>query len=462
MNRVRITCVAGALALCILVIPAITQASTRTGGDLGSRIALLEQQTATLNTLLANVMRSGNDLIITQGLDVEGAGNLGPNGQHIACFENTNAGAADGVAIKVDGAPLSSDNNFFTFYNDDDVVCGRIEGFSLLEGDPFSNFPSVPSIGISDFFSFCPNFITITGGSLPSISGGSLPSFDFSISDPGFSGGSWPTVSIGSFPSIDFKSPIQITNPLDAAGDVVTWLADVICWAFENDLQSLIQTDPFGLALAPLILTESTLCKNGTTGEGGVTYGSTGADYAEWLEKADPRETFLPGQVVGVLAGKISKKTDGADQIMAVSQIPAVVGNIPQPHEAERFEKVGFMGQVAVLVRGKVTAGDYIIPSGRNDGIGIALPAKELRAKHLTQILGRAWSDSTSESISSVTVAIGVKTNAGVEICARQQERIDRLREAIEALQAPSQAPAAPEENAAHLSAGARKEGGAR
>ncbi len=417
--RVKIGIGIFALALLVLAMPSTSHARTRTGTDLGTRVARLEEQTARINALLENLSIQGNNLRLASGLNVNGAGAVGPNSAHIVCFENTDGGSEDGVAIKIDRAPCSSDNNFLTFYNDDDYVCGRVEGFSLLDGDPASTFPSLPSIGLDDFFSFCPNFISITGGQLPSFDPGSFPS-------------SLPSLDPGAFPSIDFKSPLTITNPLDAGGDIVSWLADVICWAFENDFQSVIQGDPFGIALAALILVEATLCKNGPFG--GVTYGSTGADYAEWLEKLHPSERFLPGQIVGVHGGKISKKTEGAEQVMAISLAPAVIGNVPAKQDEALYERVGFMGQVPVYVQGKVKAGDYIIPSGRGDGIGVAVSPDELDLKDVAHILGRAWSESSSDGVASVNVGIGLDTNELTGVFEKNADRLDRLEEKLQLL----------------------------
>ncbi len=440
MKASKLLIAVACIALVVAAVPKNSDARTRTGSDLGSRVAALEATIGALNTLLENVSRSGNDLIINSGLTVEGPGDLGPTGSHIVRFRNTDGGGEDGIAVKINRAPCNSGNNFCTFYNDDDYVCGRVEGFALLEGDPATSFPSVPSIGLDDFFVFCPNFISVTGGRLPGLSGGRLPSFscDISIDPPSISCdvdfGALPTLDPGAFPSIDFKAPLSITNPLDAGGDIIQWLADVICWCFENDLESLIQTDPFGLALAPLILAESTLCKNGTTGEGGVTYGSTGADYAEWLEKQNPSDRFVPGQVVGVHRGKISKKTDGAEKVMPISLAPIVVGNMPPKERESAYAKVGFMGQVPVYVRGKVRKGDYVVASGKNDGIAIGVSPEALELVHVSQIIGRAWSASDVDGVSAVNVAIGLKTSACVDICKRQEAEIDELEEALDAL----------------------------
>ena len=56
----------------------------------------------------------------------------------------------------------------------------------------------------------------------------------------------------------------------------------------------------------------------------GVSYSSGGADYAEWLEKANPNEHISFGEVVGVKGGKISKTFVDADQFMAITSNPTI------------------------------------------------------------------------------------------------------------------------------------------
>ena len=61
----------------------------------------------------------------------------------------------------------------------------------------------------------------------------------------------------------------------------------------------------------------------------GVTYVSKGADYAEWLPKANVSDEFKPGDIVGVKGGFISRNTTEAEKIMVISSKPIVLGNSP-------------------------------------------------------------------------------------------------------------------------------------
>jgi hypothetical protein len=141
----------------------------------------------------------------------------------------------------------------------------------------------------------------------------------------------------------------------------------------------------------------------------GVEYESSSHDYAEWLEKLNPNETMSPGDIVGVFGGKISKRTKGADQIMSVSLAPAVLGNMPPKGDENKFEKIAFKGQVPVKVVGNVNKGDYIIPSGLGDGVGIAVAPQLMTASEFSVVLGRAWDSSNEKYLNVINVAIGLK-----------------------------------------------------
>lgn len=149
---------------------------------------------------------------------------------------------------------------------------------------------------------------------------------------------------------------------------------------------------------------------NGATYQG-VTYSSGAADYAEYLERVPGHRKLEPGEVVGVKNGQVSLVTEGADHLLAVSSAPIALGNLPKEHEKERFEKIAFMGQVPVRVIGAVNIGDYILPSGNNDGLSIAVAPDKMRAADYSNILGVAWSNSNPEGpadFQRINVAIGI------------------------------------------------------
>ncbi len=160
----------------------------------------------------------------------------------------------------------------------------------------------------------------------------------------------------------------------------------------------------------------------------GVTYQSGSADYAEWLERSNFNEKITAGDIVSVNGGKISKFTQNASQYMVISTKPAILGNMPMDGNEKSFEKVAFMGQIPVKVRGVVVSGDYILPSGLNDGTGIAVAPSEIKAEQYREIVGVAWSDAfINAGISTVNMAIGLNGNDVARLAIKQETKITAL-----------------------------------
>jgi hypothetical protein len=168
----------------------------------------------------------------------------------------------------------------------------------------------------------------------------------------------------------------------------------------------------------------------------GVAYESGSADYAEWLERARPAERMEPGDIVGVAGGKVSKSTAGAHKLLVVSRAPIVLGNMPQPEEEKNYEKIAFLGQVPVKVAGPVRTGDYIIPSGLEDGTGIAVAPELMTADEFMKAVGRAWTASESPLVKYVTVAVGLDSGDIARVVRRQQAEIEALRREMRSLAA--------------------------
>ena len=72
----------------------------------------------------------------------------------------------------------------------------------------------------------------------------------------------------------------------------------------------------------------------------GVAYESGGADYAEWLKKANPNEVLSFGDVVGVQGGLISKSFNQANKFMVISQNPMISAAMPEKGKEFEYEKV--------------------------------------------------------------------------------------------------------------------------
>ncbi len=168
----------------------------------------------------------------------------------------------------------------------------------------------------------------------------------------------------------------------------------------------------------------------------GVAYESGAGDYAEWLLRADPEENINPGDVVGVIGGRISKKFILADKYMAVSTSPIVLGNMPENKKAERnADKVAFMGQVPVKVQGNVAIGDYILPSGEGNGIAIAVNPKNMLARDYKRIIGVAWDESKpGEYISLINTAVGINNNDMANVIEDMQFTLNTIQKSLERL----------------------------
>ncbi len=161
----------------------------------------------------------------------------------------------------------------------------------------------------------------------------------------------------------------------------------------------------------------------------GVTYESGSADYAEWLERADPTEQMSFGDIVAMNGGRISRRAGEAERYMVISHNPALLGNSPEQGMEHLFEKVCFMGQVPVKVMGTVNVGDYILPSGFGNGFGRAVPPAQLTLADHPKIVGRAWSATQDPLGGYVNVAIGMGNNADLtDRLIDQQSQIDELR----------------------------------
>ena len=172
-----------------------------------------------------------------------------------------------------------------------------------------------------------------------------------------------------------------------------------------------------------------------SNGSGGVTYGSGGADYAEYLERESDEPPMTYGDIVGVHNGIVSRKTTTAKRMMVVTNRPVVLGNMPEGNDESKYEKVGFMGQLPVKVWGKVQAGDYILPSGKEDGSGIARSPEDMQIEDYSRIVGIAWEGSEDANMKYIHTAIGLNKNDLVKVAASQQAEIAQLKLEQAALQ---------------------------
>ena len=341
---------------------------------------------------------------ILKNLNVGGTFNV-TNGSpdYIATFTNTTD--ANGISIQVARRTPGNSNNFITFRNDLGDVVGRIEGETLGQLRDSDDYKTEKKGRTFD----------VICGSLDL----ALSTYDLvsSVAD-GISAASSVNACVG----LGVVACPPVASLI--AGAVVKIAAAVIAEA---------------LVIAQLVVATENL-ENWTTnieGSVGVTYQSGSGDYAEYLMKQFPAEKIYASEIVGVKGGKISKNVEGAEKLMVVSFKPIVLGNTPNDSALPNFEKVAFMGQVPVKVFGKVNLGDYIIPNGVNNGVGVAISPDKIKHSDVKNIVGIAWSTAENPlAISTVNVAIGLNVNDNQKLVEKQQIEINGLKSEIDKINA--------------------------
>lgn len=140
----------------------------------------------------------------------------------------------------------------------------------------------------------------------------------------------------------------------------------------------------------------------------GITFLSGSGDFAEALPRLDPEEPLEPGDLVGIHAGRVSRRTTGAHHVLAVTDRAVVIGNAPPAGQRHLYATIAFLGQLPVKVRGPVQAGDCIVPSGLDDGSGVAWSPTPTSSHPPGPILGVAWESSQDTGTRRILTAIGL------------------------------------------------------
>jgi hypothetical protein len=146
-------------------------------------------------------------------------------------------------------------------------------------------------------------------------------------------------------------------------------------------------------------------------GSGGVTYKTSGADFAEYLPLALPGLEVEPGAILGLVDGALSSDTGNAERVLVVSGSPAFVGNAAEAEGNEGMALVAFLGQVEARARGPVAAGDVLVASGRNDGTAVAVAPADLNPAMASQIVGRALESKPGGGTGLVLTLVGLPTD---------------------------------------------------
>jgi hypothetical protein len=146
--------------------------------------------------------------------------------------------------------------------------------------------------------------------------------------------------------------------------------------------------------------------KNGTTSRSinaGGTINASGADYAEYMKKADTCGTIAKGDVCGVdSTGKLTDVFADSLSFVIKSTNPSYVGGdtwgdvdlglTEEQTETERqkYDRIAFSGQVPVNITGSFNVGDYVYPQA--NGTDIECVAKSSPTFEEYQIcVGKIW-----------------------------------------------------------------------
>lgn len=336
-------------------------------------------------------------------------------------------GSAQGIAINVEdvaGANSGRSNNFISFWKGTNNMRGRIEGTNNVDLDP----TGLTGLIFSDFFD-------------PSNLGSN---FSFNLADIlSVSGNTNNFENAGN--NVDNVAPTQteIDNfnaqvGSDYVRDIIMQTIEVIKSTIMFAASALSILDPedvfsTGVDLLTQTVNVGIFIVYAYTGVG-VAYESGSGDYAEWLERDNHNEILTSGEVVGIRGGKISKEFEVAERFMVISTAPAVLGNMPENAEVESlYEKVAFMGQVPVKVIGKVSKGDYILPSGNEDGFAMAVHPDDMMAKDFARIVGIAWEESDGEkAFAYINTAVGINSNDTAEMLEEMQALMNEMQLAIQ------------------------------
>ncbi|MBL7748323.1 MAG: hypothetical protein JNM19_12880, partial [Chitinophagaceae bacterium] len=167
----------------------------------------------------------------------------------------------------------------------------------------------------------------------------------------------------------------------------------------------------------------------------GVEYSSGNGDYAEWLERLNVKEDISFGDIVAVKGGKITKDVAGAEQIMAVSKKPIVLGNMPEQSKITLGNNIAFMGQIPVKVIGAVQSGDYIVARGEVPGYGVAIHPKDMKVEDFKLAVGRSWDTNLKDGPKMVNTVVGVHNHDFLNIIGNLQKKAETTDERLKAIE---------------------------
>ena len=145
---------------------------------------------------------------------------------------------------------------------------------------------------------------------------------------------------------------------------------------------------------------------NATVVSADKVYGAVWNDYAEWFEKEDLSEQFVPGDICSWnKTGVVKANTE--NDIIVIGVYSDTYGHILGGEQLEdmsmnldKFVPIALKGRVKVAVSGKVEIGDYIIPSNI-PGVGIVDNYADIKL-----VVGQALESKDTDRISRITIFI--------------------------------------------------------
>ncbi|WP_148285226.1 S-layer family protein [Flavobacterium sp. B17] len=341
--------------------------------------------------------------------------------QGIAIKVNRHAESNHGAAYgSENSANATTGNNFMSFWNKDGNMIGRIEGETLPELTNFGKeyLRTVEKVDLEKRKLAVITTLKTLESALEVIekfkSDNTKSTAEGLLSITGFT----PTGG----PLVDGKASAASAAQFQKAEKELEAWAKIGLKVATFGVDGEITTEKIGLYEEQLVQLRNTV---------GVKYSSSAGDYAEYLELMDYNDSkkLIPAKVVGVKGGKISLNTEDCDKIMVISMNPAVVGKEPSKENEYKFKPVAFMGQVPVFVLNRAKIGDYIVPSGNNDGYAIAKSPDQMSVDEYKKIIGIAWEETNASK--TINVAVGINTNDVVDLIKNQDKKIDLLEEKI-------------------------------
>ncbi|TBN04850.1 hypothetical protein EYD45_06210 [Hyunsoonleella flava] len=323
-------------------------------------------------------------------------------GLNIANYPVLVEGSSQGIAIKVNQYSRNG-NNFVSFWDNSNTMKGRIEG--EIDGEFANNADYIFDQGSLEYDIY-----------------DAWVDYSFAVLDGAKAG--W-----------DLGAALADVRPCAGLGACVTSPG----WGVVAYAAAVVVVEAGKIVTSSIAVGKANdyknLYDNNKIRYQGVTYASGAGDYAEYLQRANSNEKMTFGDIVGVKGGKISKNTADSERMMVISLKPIVLGNMPVKNYESNYEKVAFMGQVPVKVFGKVNIGDYIIPSGKNDGIGVAIAPSLITTKDVKKIVGIAWESSNNiTGFNVVNTAVGLNTNDNNPIIENLETKVNKQELQIEQL----------------------------